>query len=1829
MLEHKNKGFRAWKSGKSWLYSAGALALLIGGGIAVTNLPTFTIIAHADSTSMPSGYNQIGSIGSAPLYSTSNTNWSNVQLGVNALAKGQKADYYVGAVNQAGQGQALGWYDGQTTYNGQSFGSLVTADPSDLNTPNYNFVKKAIMDKDGFIDSDNFNYVTSAGQSLAIHNIGEAYEASTGKFVPVGIKVTVNDATYYDSSDSSTPRDVFADGYKLLFGARDDGKGNITMGALVVMNGVVAQDNGGGSEGGGGDGGTGATYGGCTTGIPESLATTITYVNEDTGQELPNNSLSVVKVSDVDASQQAQIGSNALGYMISNPTNLGIDGNALTANGNTVTSSSGLSANSFVTVKTTNSYFVNFTDTWGNNEQGSIIMALFGKNDLSLPAPPNLVKNVLTKTESSTSYPASLSQENAEFKLKNLNTGAYVKASDALSSDLAIKATNGTMSTASDGNLLWTAGTDGKIGVKNLPSVDSSGNKITYQWVETKAPKGEAITAPTDSSKFTANDSTTPDTDSNIPTPGTSLQDEATVETGITKVNATTTFGTMDLSGAEFTLEDSSGTPIKQSQGIDPQTGKQSNVALIKGAKYADDANGNIVLVTAKDGSTGLVTNIDLPNADGLTWVETKAPDAFAKNKNGADIKYAASNGVNVDTNNVMDDKDDKSTISNKPLLDAKLDKNSTNSEFNNKLGNAIYQAFEADGTPIKVNQGLNPDTGDAASIQVVTGSLASNNDGNLIVKANAQGQIEVKNMDGTKISKDITWKEVNPADGHALNETPVKESFDADTMTSDKTNLMASATTTDKPLGETATVKIDADTAGSTTQGDASLAGAEATLYKKTSDAGTTTVLGQSCAGTWVPVKQSQGVDPKTGESANVVLNDGATYASDADGNVVLVSDKTGKWGRVSNIDLTNVSSTDSNDLTYGWIETVAPYGYTRNTQLNIVTMSSSNDVDSSNNNYEDNVKLGTKIADRVVDVDFGFLKTITNNGNAGATGLNGAEFKLTPQGDTAKLLGQFDNGPKTNINGQDFFQDPTTGTPTAVTDPSQLHLGDTQTSQSYRNTDGSIGQGLVRFDHVPVGTYILSETKTPDGYQPVENIKVTILPGDQKPSPSSYELKAVGVDSGKVYIDQSFKVSYDDSGKGTITDDPTASTINLLNDDNFLGYFKLSDNLNDTPTPVIKTTASDTSDGDKTLGVGKAEGTDDSQIGYLPKGDYTMVTKWVKQSDGTQVATSQKDFTSLGTNSDSVTTTTDIDTTALENSSVTAEEFVYHKGDTSGTPVVSETNYKTNPDQTLTVEQPTGATEVKNPTVALTGETVVVPDHYVGGGYVPGTKVKVTISEAYSKKLAKTVPVSGSATFTADGSGKIEGDIPVTVSVKDYNDDDLTFYEKASIGDLVTVDNHNPNTPKETITIPKPQPKIDTEKTDGSLGAPGAGMNTDKDNNDGTNDRDTADTALVVQPGQSTNIYFNNTNVGNEAEKDLVFDDTTTSGPGTVQNITLKYVSADGKTTYAVHPDGKTNYLVDDKGVGVILQVGDHIQGQGILPPLPAGEIHEDQDTITGTGVISGIKVSDKDKWHGKTPKPQPHKYDLKTPNAGAGITSNALLNDDKEIATNPAFGLTGDASKSTTQENDGTFTQEVANTAKAPSVDKTDNNSANNNNKLNVYHGQSYAFELWWDLSQETDQAKLQQSGMVEYLDLDNLTTDTSKWTVTGATDGKAVDKSLYTITTGKKITDSKDPNYGKTPITIQFNATKTVKNTKGDEVKIIDTSKVKMGQYYKVDFSVTVKDDVKSGIEIKNVAKQTQTDIDGNTFKQNTETREKSSDCSNNQNQGPYGQWGSSA
>lgn len=393
MTDQKQTHFHKWKTGKHWVYGATVLTLLAGGVTTTTLLQPqwFTQLVHA--ATMPSDFTQVGSIGSAPLYQTSNTSWSNIQKGIDALTEGQTPDYYVGAVQTDSSGnitagQKVGWYDGQTSYAGQSLGSLASANPADLTQPNYLFVKNAIMKNDGFTDSDNYNDVTAPGQYVGIHNVGQAFESSTGKYVPIGIKVTINDATYYDSSSATSPRDVFSDGYKLMVAARNDGKGNITLGYVVVMTGVQAVDNGGGSEGGGSGGGSGQTYGGCTLGIPDSVNTSITYVNEDTGQALSGNALSAVKIADIDAGQSATLDSGNLGYFISNPTNLVLKDGVLTANSdNTVTQdASTLDANSYVSLKSNNSYSLIFRDTLGNKLQGSIVESLFGTQGPSLTA---------------------------------------------------------------------------------------------------------------------------------------------------------------------------------------------------------------------------------------------------------------------------------------------------------------------------------------------------------------------------------------------------------------------------------------------------------------------------------------------------------------------------------------------------------------------------------------------------------------------------------------------------------------------------------------------------------------------------------------------------------------------------------------------------------------------------------------------------------------------------------------------------------------------------------------------------------------------------------------------------------------------------------------------------------------------------------------------------------------------------------------------------------------------------------------------------------------------------------------------------------------------------------------------------------------------------------------------------------------------------------------------------------------------------------------------------------------------------------------------------
>lgn len=382
LTEKKVSHFSMRKSGKQWI-TRSAIVLALAGGtglIAVANPGLISTVAHA--LTLPPGNTQIGSIGSSPVIQTSNNNFSTMQPLFDSLTGAQTPDFIVGDTQDGTGGKPVAW-NSSTSYAGTTISnanSLVNG----ANGLSYDTIHHGMGISDGFQDEDKFNYV-SKGQEVAVKNVGTAYDVKTGKNVPIGLALKVNDATYFDSATSTTPRNVFGDGFRLLLGARNEG-GTITFGVMVSMDGIPNPGSGQGNEGGG-SGGSGSNAIGAASGIPASVGVTPSFYNMETGQNLPANSLVAMKVSDIDAGQAAQLGQSALGYIVSNPTNLEIRNNVLTAKGNdTVVGDDGkLNANSYISLFNGASTSVNFTDTNGNQGQGSIILALFGNLGTTSP----------------------------------------------------------------------------------------------------------------------------------------------------------------------------------------------------------------------------------------------------------------------------------------------------------------------------------------------------------------------------------------------------------------------------------------------------------------------------------------------------------------------------------------------------------------------------------------------------------------------------------------------------------------------------------------------------------------------------------------------------------------------------------------------------------------------------------------------------------------------------------------------------------------------------------------------------------------------------------------------------------------------------------------------------------------------------------------------------------------------------------------------------------------------------------------------------------------------------------------------------------------------------------------------------------------------------------------------------------------------------------------------------------------------------------------------------------------------------------------------------
>lgn len=367
--------FSTRKVGKRWLTRSAVLLALAGGtGVVVTVNPSL-IGTIAQALTLPPGNTQIGSIGKAPVIQTSNNSFTTMQPLFDSLTGAVQPDYIVGDTQDGTGGKPVAW-NSKTSYTGTAISnadSLVSGN----NGLSYDTIHYGMGISDGFQDGDKFNYLKK-GQAIAIHNIGTAYNVKSGKNVPIGMKVTVNDATYYDSQTTSTPRNVFGDGFRLLVGARNNG-GTITLGYMVSMDGIPNPGSGQGNEGGG-SGGGGGTAIGAASGIPESVFGVITLVDESNGEPLPSNTVMAMKVSDIDAGQSAQLSTGALGYIVSKPTNLELKDNILTAKGNgtVVGDNEKLNANSYVSLYHGSSTALNFRDTNGNQSQGSIIQAVFG-----------------------------------------------------------------------------------------------------------------------------------------------------------------------------------------------------------------------------------------------------------------------------------------------------------------------------------------------------------------------------------------------------------------------------------------------------------------------------------------------------------------------------------------------------------------------------------------------------------------------------------------------------------------------------------------------------------------------------------------------------------------------------------------------------------------------------------------------------------------------------------------------------------------------------------------------------------------------------------------------------------------------------------------------------------------------------------------------------------------------------------------------------------------------------------------------------------------------------------------------------------------------------------------------------------------------------------------------------------------------------------------------------------------------------------------------------------------------------------------------------------
>ena len=351
----KRKLFSEYILGKEkqaikYLALGSAIVGLGFGATQLTNSPIGSRVVEA--LTLPSGATQVGTINNAPVIKspTNDTSHPSFTGIISGLLEGISTPPYV--VDQ------VYWNSQSTLLNGKNLSSFGQS-------PTY------VFGQDGFNPTDKA-ILLKTGDRAVIKNVGSAVDTATGKKIPLSMGITFQGATA-PGGDAKSP---------VLMGAKSQ-NGVITLAWGATTN-VGSGASGGSTEGGGINGGTSDGTG---FWFIESIRYTITLLNTDTGEVLPNDTLMPIKMSDIDASQLATMDSKgAKGYILSKNTALTPSGDGFksSSNGAIVEDTIELSSNSYIVLKQYNSNNVQYKYTDGKNDHLDIVTGQFGSTPWNL-----------------------------------------------------------------------------------------------------------------------------------------------------------------------------------------------------------------------------------------------------------------------------------------------------------------------------------------------------------------------------------------------------------------------------------------------------------------------------------------------------------------------------------------------------------------------------------------------------------------------------------------------------------------------------------------------------------------------------------------------------------------------------------------------------------------------------------------------------------------------------------------------------------------------------------------------------------------------------------------------------------------------------------------------------------------------------------------------------------------------------------------------------------------------------------------------------------------------------------------------------------------------------------------------------------------------------------------------------------------------------------------------------------------------------------------------------------------------------------------------------